>query len=621
MTDGRPITGKLPALAVRLVGPNVWQEALRAAGLSPGLDASPREILTAAILNALHDRHVGITPHQALGLADLLQNPNKQARAAAPWEAGLRRLRRVLQANVRLQTHDWQGIGFVLAADPVYTIFRLALPWIERSVAMVGTSWLFCADEIKDQPEITLKQYLGYAANLTAKAVELAVADSGPLDLFWQDRANTLASRSQSPWDAGLTDGSNRADGKHADGLTSHPVPSSLPDPDHAALAFFYRLTDPPEEISQYKSLKRSYSPVQMLKIRQRREGGMAGLRVSHSIDEIDQMAPSELVNPPEILADRLLNTGFLAYEREPRRQKMRDLLVTAILPFEVTRQGEGDSAPVDTHASNLLKACWFNCMTALGEILLLNRLRRSEFRIIEGDVFGRMRTAAFRLEWLAGLDGLEVNMIRTGPMSEDLFRQKFLNNLHWIPAFLDRRRVHQLVPSTDLPVSQMDERLSAQINWVMAAWRSQKDLAGWGAHAKKSGASEPYEMTNTRLPSEKYAYVHVMVFLPAYLWEKTIQTSGKGAFTSPGPLAELTAALGMGRSRGNNLSLTWVPARLDVAPSQEKSVSEPVWAFSARGHPDMPLFNPGQPAGVHAVAQKLEQLWIDQILHEVQHG
>lgn len=601
------MTNRLQALNVYLVQPAVWKQALKEANLSPGLDLSPRESLISAVLNTFHDRHVGITPMQAAGLAEILQNPLLQSKASDPWAAGLHRLQKSFQTGENPRD-DWLGAGLLLAADPVYTIFRLALPWIERAVAALQESWVFCAEDIDNAHTIDLRRYLDYSSRLTSKAVELAQREGGQLDLFWQDRANTLVNLSRNLGEVPLSVSAE------ASRKALQPV-RGLPEPEQAALAFFYRLTDLPEELTQYKNLKRSHIPIQLLKTRHRREGGMAGLRVSHSLDEIDQMTSSELVNPPAILVDRILNTGFLTFEREPRRQRMRDVLVVAILPYDVTHQTQQGGRT--SQAGDLLKACWFNCMTALGKILLLNRLQISEFRMIEGDAFGRMRASAYRLEWMTNqIDG-QLNLLQAGSSTANLFRQKFLNNLRWMPALLDRRRAHQTVLSHGSHPSRADDRLSSLSKWIGSAWRSQKDLASWSGSNHQYAVGEPDKMADAHLALERYVYVHIMVFLPALLRNQSASQDGESGGRSQAPLANLTSVLGIGRIPGRNLSVTWAPARIEAASGRTTDS----WAFSARGRSDVHVFLPGQSVEVCTVAERLEQLWIDQILREVQHG
>src|SRR4029079_7111242 len=44
----------------------------------------------------------------------------------------------------------------------------------------------------------------------------------------------------------------------------------------------------------------------------------------------------AEFLNPPLVLVDRLLNSGYLVHERRPRRAKLRDALVVGLMPHEV---------------------------------------------------------------------------------------------------------------------------------------------------------------------------------------------------------------------------------------------------------------------------------------------
>ncbi len=168
------------ALVIDLIGRQHWQPLLdRALAADPGRAAEQQQLLaqtTSTLITALHDRHVGITPDLAVGLARLLVLPGAQDQAAAPWRAVLDRLRRELRRNIpddrATQRQNEQRDGFVLRDAPTYTIMRLALPLVGWACQLIGRSVLGCADDLADG--VTPADYSSYAARLAGQIAELA---------------------------------------------------------------------------------------------------------------------------------------------------------------------------------------------------------------------------------------------------------------------------------------------------------------------------------------------------------------------------------------------------------------------------------------------------------------
>src|SRR6185436_19227566 len=139
--------------------------------------------------------------------------------------------------------------------------------------------------------------------------------------------------------------------------------------------------------------------------------GRVEGLAQGRGEGQLGSMVLSEFLNPPLVLVDRLLNSGYLVHERRPRRAKLRDALVVGLMPHEVRATPQGAFA----------KACWLDCMSRLPRRLSSARLRDSEFRWIEGDAGGRARCASFPL----GLLDTVTPEVATG--RHEAFRDTFM--------------------------------------------------------------------------------------------------------------------------------------------------------------------------------------------------
>jgi hypothetical protein len=217
-------------------------------------------------------------------------------------------------------------------------------------------------------------------------------------------------------------------------------------------------------------------------------------------------MVLSEFLNPPLVLIDRLLNSGYLVHERRPRRAKLRDALIVGLMPHEVRATPHGAFA----------KACWADCMTRLARRLVSARLRDSEFRWIEGDAAGRARRAAFPL-------GDVPADLGAGPHAA--FRDAFLTLSRWVPDYFETRAGFRPLQT---------ETIASVGEWVVAAWAAHVDRV------------------------DSFSFVHVMVFHPP------IEDERGAAAESARRLGTLRAGLRLGYRRRRQASVTYVPGDRD---------------------------------------------------------
>jgi hypothetical protein len=485
----------------------------------------------------MHDQHVGITPELAAELARLLLDPAAQGHAAGAWGAVCERL------VEELSTFERYRFGLLLGAHPCYSVVRLALPIVEAACRQVRRCHLFCEDEIKTA--VRRSDYVAHAKALARSIIQMAHKENGPFQLFWKERAITLAGFSRRP-------------------VTSDKD-AALPEVDPAALGLLLRLEPdmPPSEQPSQRLRPLTTSP-QRQKSRQQNEDGLDGVYVTRRLAELDRMLLSEFVYPPAVLADRIVHSGYLATRRQPKRERLRDVLVAAIMPGEMHTKLNAD----------FVKACWFDSVMRLSLMLRQNRLHQSEFRWIEGDSFDRVRTCTFPLQ--------NMPTFTTAPESrpDEMYRQAFMTALRWLPPYLNLYDHFEGLAGYAAQADLASDNLERLRRWCCAAWTAKG-----------------------RPKTDDYAFVHVMLFLPTR--ERT-NTPVSGAAR----LGRLRGGLGLGPYPERHVSVTWVPETVqDLAG----------WSFDAWGRLESPLFR-GGPAGItgQELAGRLGRAWLDQWIKEI---
>jgi hypothetical protein len=297
-------------------------------------------------------------------------------------------------------------------------------------------------------------------------------------------------------------------------------------------------------------------------------------------------MLLSEMLMPKLVRLDRLLNSGFFALERRPRRQKLHDVLVIGMLPPALAGRAGGD----------FVKASWVNCQLRLSTLLRQHKLLKSELRWIEGDAFDRFRSCSFRLDDIPLSDpadaAVEMNQGR---------REGLLNAMRWLPGYIDARAHYREVGQTaddDEADAERDERgysgdtgaeqdsfllesagRSILPDWVFSSWRAQQPrgriaeytMRSAGGPGNRPGArngSRPSQVGRRSqrgsqhaaedAPIDSFSYVHVMLMLPASLRP----SEGSGLDSAGAILGELRGRLGMGARPDRHVSINLESAR-----------------------------------------------------------
>lgn len=543
-----------------------------------------------------HNRHIGLTYGIAYTLTRCLQSPCLPHVAPAPWREVLVRLNQELESEKPSRWRARRQIRptgrILLNGAPLYVLYRLVMPLVQLASARIGLCYLAAAGSVSTQctDEALLEVLLQHDQNMAHNIAQMASARDDPeLELFWIDRAITLATysksfRDQKPVRVSAAEG---AVAEHAYARDLHHQ-QLLPNPPPLSAALFYRLDTLPEGLHEYETLKHVPRRYRQERVRWLREEGLSGITLTRSPDDIGQIRQSELLYPPALRADRLLNTGYLITEREPKRQKLRDVLIVGMLPPHVGDPG----------SRAFVKTCWFNTLVILSQILFRHRLFDSEFWWLEGSNLERYSVAVARLEELK-TELKPSNQIRVIGRPE--FRRVFLNLIHWQPAFLDPDR-HWLRSHTEV-----NKKHQPSINWVLSM--AHKERLAISKHEPDRRESWT-DATLMEMICE-YAMVHFAAFLPN---ELLAQNEGEKDFWGLRIGADLKARLRLFSSLQHNLSVSWVTA------ANENHRSVPISHYLGRFYREHYAWNGELPEGnLRALASKLEKIWLDEIVKEMQ--
>lgn len=561
---------------IDLVGQSVWSKLIDSA-----VSEAPRQWssdglsqLTQELLLAFHDRHIGLTPQLAVGLAALISVRNAQQQIGMPWRAPIMRLRRTLHHSVgapAVGALERQG-GFPLREAPTYTLLRFAMPLVERACRQVGQALLFCDDDLSDGVDASAYEHYQqqvHEAFITLAESDLsALADGEPPDddaPFWAEVVLTLASRALGP-EAG-----------------SGAPPLAAVDP--SDMAWLLRLRPEPAPPLQSTAPPRvMLTPLKRQKSRRLQEGGISGYRLSQRVEDIDEIVHSELLYPDVVFYDRILNSGYLVVERPPRHQKRRDCLTVGMLPPTL----------YDHQSAGFLKACWFDCVWRFGTFLRSQHMMRSEIRWIEGDGMERARHASYLLADLPGAGG--------DPNPSEAERWMFLRSLRWLPAFLNRRDrpiALRLAPERHTG-GDLEEALPAEAVWLRAAWETQRE----NLRIDPDGPAPTRPRSWSEVVAE-FAHTQLMLFLPGTVLSRASDPRARAVRIHRRLLSQFRFA----REAGLYLSLTFVPELPLIGDQWLFVTADGVRALDgATGTPE-------------TIAGELERLWIERMMKDVCRG
>jgi hypothetical protein len=526
---------------VRLVPPSVWgPEVARYAESGSSSDpwTDPGR-LAHATLWVLQDAHVGITPKLAHELGRLFARNGPVEPGV--WPKFFRRLQERLPRTGRS--------GLVASSAPVYIVQNLVKPIVREACAEIGYTCLLCQDDTEGA--VTADEYAAYGASLERIASRIA-AELAAKPLFAAEHGNVLAALSEPS-------------------LYSRSR-ALVPEIDRDSLALLLGLgaeVDFPEGASRSTPTP-SYVPKRR-PAAEAHGGRVEGLRQGRGEGQLGSMALSEFLNPPLVLIDRLLNSGYLVHERRPRRARLRDALVVGLMPHEVRATPQGAFA----------KACWLDCMARLARRLVSARLHDSEFRWIEGDAAGRARRASFPLAQVpADLAGGR----------HATFRDAFMTLSRWVPNYFETRAGFRPLRADPKTIASADE-------WAIAAWACPEQ-------GREVDRDERAGSDTSKGFVDSFSFVHVMVFHPP------IEDGRNAAAEGARRLGTLRAGLRLGYRRRRHASVTYVPLDRDTR----------AWHFGSDSDPYRPLtpmpFDDGA-----ALAGALQSSWLDRLTRDIWHG
>jgi hypothetical protein len=558
------------------VHPKVWRlyESEKLAHLS-----EKERQYAKALLTEFHNRHAGIPAGLAASLVVPLTTSAPLNRLSSPWKEVRQRLITELASDRKGDAGSGQAripVGITFSAAPVYVIQRIVLPLVNTACQNLGRCILFSEDE--DNSFLFMKKVLDeYETQVSKEICRLADFDNRvkSFDLFWAEHAAALSSYSMA-------------------------VPlmkeRTLPNSDPLASAFVLRIDKLPRNIRDYEHLERIHVRRNRHRSRHLREEGLAGVTQTRSMDMLQQMLISELVNPDPILADRLLNTGYLVNERLPHRERFRDALIIAFMPPEMQIRP----------AADILRACWLNLAAALYQILVHNHLHDSQIIWIEGEIEGSFTAS------VVSIDELRFVVSRSSRMEivhSTAYRKSFLNLIRWLPDYIDRTKEKVLF---DLETAG---NVTSPADWISRVWRTQFNQKRWLLHPNKSSTQLPQKIeVSVRLNSlaQQFAYVHAMTFLPVEIVPDKERTDLRNCEIA----SQINRGLYAGDHEGLFQSVNWLNNKSFIQPG-----NSPVFCdyFGAMQKQQLIWGGPLLPGDLLSASQDLEQVWLDEIIQEMQ--
>jgi len=366
----------------------------------PDLGGDPTGRRAAALMAAFAERHVPLPPKLARALAALEEAP---VPAASPvWgQAFLRAGEAVGMARVIGGTQFWAGA--VAAFRKV-----VAEPVLRRAAVACGTAQL-CGEADLAAGEGALET--DWAARFEVEVARLLTDGDRMGQGFWAETAVRLHG-------AALLQAERRA------GQIGRQLgrPQVMPEQEPLLCRLMFEAEpDFPESfrLRRRRQRSRSVSDRKRSGIRPK-EGGVAGIRVTTQLEDLPDAMLSELILPPELIANRLLHEGVLVRHRPPFRQPKRDLLSFCLCD----RQARDP-------ASAVAKAAWADAAIRLQIWLAQAGLAKSDLIWAEQVPIG-LNADVIRVETAPEQKRLDPTRM------EGLFRRRRLFEAGLLPSFAD---------------------------------------------------------------------------------------------------------------------------------------------------------------------------------------
>lgn len=562
-------------MEIFLVNPKVWMDY--EAEHLVNLNAAERSYAV-ALLTELHNRHIGIPLRMVSGLVPILTSPTMRiADAISPWMEVLDRLTSEIRSEQRLVAKGGRRssfqFGLSITAAPIYMIRRLVVPLVETACLELKKCFLLCEDVSTSQgiTLLELKKYDDQVSNLIMKYANDAVKDPR-FDLFWKERAATLLTYS-----------------------SLSKLEKTLPDPEPLSISLTFRLVALPKLARKYEHLNRIHLRYSKNRSRQLREEGLAGIVQTRSLEMLQRILISEMINPTPILADRILNSGYLVTERLPRRERLRDALIITFLPPELQK----------LPAADFLRVCWLNTMSLVYQALLHNSLHDSLIFWVEGNAMDQFEVTTISVSEmhlsLMENSNYEVSHSR-------VFRQGFIHHAQLLPKLIDRRRKpsYLSIGGNDLP--------SNSARWMDKVWSTPFTEKFKIPAAKNTDKMPKIIELPMQFKSlvEKFAYVHVMSLLSL----DEIDPQERDAPRESSIARQLAQNIYSEDHKGFFHSETWVQPKNFTEMKNGELLCNITNAYQSQ-----PVYWNGQQEVDNLVsgAQDLEKVWFEEIIQEMQ--
>jgi hypothetical protein len=282
-------------------------------------------------------------------------------------------------------------------------------------------------------------------------------------------------------------------------------------------------------------------------KVLMQREGGINGIEIITSLDGVSAMLQSELAFPDTMLLDKLANSGYMVYERNPKKQEQKDVLIVGVMPPNIG----GDN----TRA--WLKGCWFETMARLSSILIRANLSKSDFTWIHSGPSGKPKFCDFPVRQFAEGEYVKDEFTRA-------YRGRFLTGLNWLPNFLEEGASRHVSlenrPKNEADVDGHDPDIhqDARSKWAGDVWRGYID-----ERVRSDVEAEAAEEWTSQ-----YRHIHIMLFLPA-----SDKSDGE---THASYKKRYLHLFNLSTQHNRHVSIVWVPDTM-------QTIGDLSWCFSDR--------------------------------------
>nr|WP_321455707.1 hypothetical protein [uncultured Cohaesibacter sp.] len=358
------------------------------------------------VLRLFHDRHIGIPAQFALDVA-------KGFAARFPEVSNHVRLavyRRLLDALEATPTMKQDPRQFDHISRPLFFDICL-LPMASMIIEELGATYLFSTEH--DCEPISGNDYQDFVAQF--EAMFLVVTDSEQSDsengvsdkwmLFWARAGHQLWGELQRVRHGGEAVSAQVFSRAMFDDVLLRLISGLDPKP---------RLPMNPGEDSF------SFTDEQNAHLAHPKQGGVVGIHTTSRLEDIEDMLLSEMVLPPPLLADKLLNASFFARHRPPPLDQKQQVMILG------ASTDDGDNPVIA-----LAKACWLEAVFRMAIVLYKNDLKQSKIRFGQWRKQSGVVTSSINLgdyKHLQALDPVNVSRMQL---------HRFFCDAGWLPGFL----------------------------------------------------------------------------------------------------------------------------------------------------------------------------------------